>query len=159
MAYMATADSMPADYGVRLDFRWVLHLSFSSFYSSRPRGERDHTSIEKPFALNVTDDSVLRNDFLGGFSDPEWSRVFGEIAPSEVLRHFFVCFDDFGYYDILALEGTARTFPTSEKDRSPLRSNSTPADHAKEQARNEARMLRDAAILDPPPPIVGYPFE
>jgi hypothetical protein len=146
--------------GVRLDFRWVVQLLYTSFWAVDPAEAVGIEAASRIFALNVLDDSQMVRDFASSYSDPEsWAPVFGGQRPEEVTRHFHIAFDDFGSYNVLAVDCVARLFPLSPRDRLRSDPTATPGQRAAEQAQQEAQLLADAMALDPLPPIVSYPLE
>lgn len=145
---------------VRLDFRWVVQLLYTSFWSTDPAEAAGIATADRIFALNVLDESPLVREFAAGYSDPEsWGPVFGDRSPEEILRHFHISFDDFGSYDVLAVDCVARSFSVSPNERRPWDPNASPAERAAEQAEEEALLLADAMALAPLPPIMSYPLD
>lgn len=143
---------------VRLDFRWVVQLRYSSFWAADPADPAGIAAAETTFALSVLDDSPLVRDFAVRYSDPEaWGPVFGDHRPADVLRHFHISFDDFGSYDVLAVDCVVRGFTLSPDEERPWDPDSTPLERAAEQARDDAMLLADAMALEPLPPILRYP--
>lgn len=143
LAYAGSPEPAPGGaHGVRLDFRWVVHLGFSGFSAEDPS---DLDLPSRPFSLNVVDAGPMLDRFLSGYREPDWSLVFGDRTPSEVFRHFRISFDDFGTFDVLAADGVARMFPlTAGADAD------DGDDGAVAEARAEALLLADALALEPP---------
>jgi hypothetical protein len=156
MAYPTSERSDPFQEGVRFDFRWVVQLQFTSF---RGANLAEVNGSRTPFAMNVSDDSPLISQFVAGFSDPDWERIFGEQQPQDVIRHFHVSFDDFGRYDVLAADCVARSFALSPGEGPHWEPGVPPAQFAAEKAQEAARLLADAMILEPPPPLVDFRIE
>lgn len=145
---------------VRLDFRWVVQLLYSSFWAADPAESSGVGAAATTFALNVLDDSPMVREFTAGYSDPEsWVPVFGDRRPEEVIRHFHIAFDDFGSYNLLAVDCVVRSFTLSPSEARPWDPNTTPVDRAAEQAQFEALLLADAMALAPLPPILSYPLD
>lgn len=155
MAYPTSPRTVPRPQGVRLDFRWVVHLRFTGFWGPDPADATALDEVDRIFALNVLDESPLVSQFLGGYSDTEWPFNY---RPEEVIRHFHVAFDDFGGYDVLAIDCKARMFPWSASEQLPCEPGVPLAQRSKEQAKEESSVLAGAMALDPLPPIVNDPF-
>jgi hypothetical protein len=159
IAYPTTERSDPLQQGVRLEFRWVLQLVYTSFWAADPT-EPGIGAAGTTFALNVLDDSPLVGEFTAAYSDPEgWEWVFGDHRPEDLIRHFHIVFDDFGTYDVLAVDCVARNFPLSPSEQRPWDPSASAVEHAAEQAQDEVLLLGDAMALDPLPPILSYPFK
>lgn len=159
IAYPTSERSAPAQQGVRLDFRWVVQLLYTSFWAADPAEEAGIGDASRIFALNVLDDSPMVSEFTAGYSDPEiWERVFGDRRPDEVIRHFHITFDDFGSYNVLAVDCVARSFTLSPSEQRPWDPNASPVERATEQAQRQVLLLADAMTLAPLPPILSYPL-
>lgn len=159
IAYPTSERSDPLRQGVRLDFRWVVQMLYTSFWASDPAEATGIGATTRIFALNVRDNSPLVTEFVAGYSDSEsWTPVFGDRRPEEVIRHFHIAFDDFGTYDVLAVDCVARNFPLSPGERRPWDPNASLVERAEEQAQREALLLADAMALAPLPPILRYPL-
>lgn len=145
---------------VRLDFRWVVQLLYTSFWAADPAEDAGIGAADTTFALNVLDDSPLVREFAAGYSDPEsWTPAFGARRPEDVIRHFYIAFDDFGVYNVLAVDCVARSFSVSPSEPRDWDPNATPVERTVEQAREEALLLADAMALAPLPPILSYPLD
>lgn len=159
MAYPASERSDPMRQGVRLDFRWVVQLLYTSFWAADPAEAAGIGAASRIFALNVLDDSPMVRGFTAGYSDPEsWVPVFGDHRPEDVIRHFHIAFDDFGSYDVLAVDCVARSFTLSASEQWPWDPNASLVERAAAQAQREALLLSDAMALAPLPPILSYPL-
>lgn len=143
-----TADITSADArAVRLDFRWVVQLTFTSFWAD-DEGPTDEPDLsDNLFALNVRDGSQTVETFAKGYHDNEgWRPVFGDRRPEDILRHFQIAFDDFGFYDVLAADCVVREFTLSAATRA-----------ATTEGDREEALVADAVALGPVTPIVAYP--
>lgn len=160
IAYPTAERSDPQQQGVRLDFRWVVQLCYTSFWAPDPADAAGIEVGSRIFALNVLDDSPVVREFASGYSDSEsWGPVFGDRRPEEVIRHFHIAFDDFGSYDVLAVDCIARNFALSPSERRPWDPDASLVERAAEQAEREALVLADAMALAPLPPILSYPLD
>ena len=157
MAYPTSERSDRVQQGVRLDFRWVVQLQFTSFWGADPAEVSAIGAAGRVLALNVLDDSPQLAQFLEGYRDPEWERVFGTHRPADILRHFHIAFDDYGGYDVMAADCIARSFPLSPAP--PREAEPAPAGRATAQHQDEERLLADAHLLDPVPPLLSYPID
>lgn len=138
----------------------MVKLLYTSFWAVDPAEAEGIGEASRIFALNVLDDSAMVREFTSGYSDPEsWEPVFGDHRPEEVIRHFHISFDDFGSYDVLAVDCVARSFLLSPSERLPGHPGASAGQRAAEQVRRETLVLADAMALDPLPPIMTYPFE
>lgn len=145
---------------VRLDFRWVVQILFTSSWAADPAEVALSGAAHTHFALSVLDESSLVGEFSAGYQDPEsWRPVFGDRRPAEVLRHFHIGFDDFGRYDLIAVDCVARPFTCRPTEQRPWGPQASLAEHGAQQADEEALLLADAMALPPLPPISSYPLD
>jgi hypothetical protein len=123
MAYPTSPRTDPQPRGIRLDFGWVVQLAFTSFWRSDPAEVAGIDTADRIFALNVLDNSPLVDQFLSGYSATEWPF---DHPPKEVIRHFHVSFDDFGSYNVLAVDCAARAFSWSPSKQPPWNPGASP---------------------------------
>jgi hypothetical protein len=100
-----------------------VQLAFTSFWRSDPAEVAGIDTPDRIFALNVLDNSPLVDQFLSGYSATEWPF---DHPPKEVIRHYHVSFDDFGSYNVLAVDCAARAFSWSPSRQPPWNPGASP---------------------------------